>query len=975
MNYYPKTLRLPTIIIGIIIFIFFNCKRYYSGSTFASNQIFSSWEDVLTAPRSDYFKAEIADMAASSDYINKHPWLSEELLFIQSNTRILVCQNPKGEMRYAAMPTQVYPVPTARGIPSGPGYGTGMYYHFDAVKLSNLRYFFKADGSDSMVPIANDKDFNETYYADHFLPVTHSKSGDIESAIITFAPVSPDPGRSALAPAPLPGPPGAFYILYLKNNGEKNIKGSVLLTCEKNLHNQPPVKNIDRNTLILSVPEASVGIHMVSGRWTEDQQKHIATREIDLKPGESTFIESFIILGEKYQEIMPVAYQFFSWNSLDWLNKTAAFWKSRLGNLEISSTDYPVETKVSRDIYYRCVIDNYSCLQTDAEGNLLAHYQGAPKEGTIWGIDYEPTIISAMHIAPELGRSGILFTLKRNYAPVTEYGSEHSVAILVSPVIIARKYLEMTGDIRFFKDHPEIIKSMDQVMKDLLSLKSKEYVLFPSRYSSDGEVGRRYDHGTNVKVYYALEGYGVILETIGEKQKARYYKQLAVQLSKDIDLTMVTDGPFGKQISGGTNLGEDPGDFYLQDSIIYYDGEDTGSHLAPLYGVYGFDYAPWVNYHRWARSVFCPSYEPEFGTIRWFPSWSMPVLDGTGWISTLGGSVSRHEMAENMEQLINICDQTGALHWWPFGYNFKQGLSRCSQGQGTWAWQYLEQWLGIQINALTRTLKISPLGLPDKMQWERMSLGNAVFDVSWQEKTDGAEWKITNYNTETWQVNIGCRPYGTGADGKLTWKNAKILPGQTSTFIIKNDQAANRLNAEENIIHQKEIEQLADENGIVFIRYGTVDPFPDWYHLWDDKSLDVRFYILNGTQSDWAETSVKIYYPEGWVAKGRRPGYWEKPDNMEVKATSISLGKLPVMKSAVAPFKIKGPHVYDNDYLTKGLSNHFPAEQGQSLILPSRDVSSVMKTNFEAILRIKTKDGKLIEKKLNVPVIIEPILK
>jgi len=133
MNYYPKTLRLPTIIIGIIIFIFFNCKRYYSGSTFASNQIFSSWEDVLTAPRSDYFKAEIADMAASSDYINKHPWLSEELLFIQSNTRILVCQNPKGEMRYAAMPTQVYPVPTARGIPSGPGYGTGMYY-INAVK-------------------------------------------------------------------------------------------------------------------------------------------------------------------------------------------------------------------------------------------------------------------------------------------------------------------------------------------------------------------------------------------------------------------------------------------------------------------------------------------------------------------------------------------------------------------------------------------------------------------------------------------------------------------------------------------------------------------------------------------------------------------------------------------------------------------------------------------------------------------------
>ncbi len=970
MNYYPKTLRPPTIIIGIIVFIFIN----YSGSTFASNPIFRSWEDVLTAPRSAYFKAEIADMVSSSDYINKHPWLSEELLFIQSNTRILVCQNPKGEMRYAAMPTQVYPVPTSRGIPSGPGYGPGMYYHFDAVKLMNLRYFFKADGSDRMVPIVNDKDFNETYYADHFLPVTHSKSGDIESAIITFAPVSVDPGRSALAPAPLPGPPGAFYILYLKNNGEKNIKGSVLLTGEKNLRNRPPNENIDRNTLILSVPEASVGIHMVRGKWTEDQQNYIATREIDLKPGESTFIESFIILGEKYQEIMPVAYQFFSWNSLDWLNKTTAFWKSRLGNLEISSTDYPFETKVSRDIYYRCVIDNYSCLQTDAEGNLLAHYQGVPKEGTIWGIDYEPTIISAMHIAPELGRPGILFSLKRNYAPVSEYGSEHSVAILVSPVIIARKYLEMTGDIRFFKDHPEIIKSMDQVMKDLLSLKSKEYVLFPSRYSSDGEVGRRYDHGTNVKVYYALEGYGVILETIGEKQKARYYKQLAVQLSKDIDLTMVTDGPFGRQISGGTNLGEDPGDFYLHDSIIYYDGEDTGSHLAPLYGVYGFDYAPWVNYHRWARSVFCPSYEPEFGTIRWFPSWSMPVLDGTGWISTLGGSVSRSEMAENMEQLFKICDPSSSLYWWPFGFNFKQGLSRCSQGQGTWAWQYLEQWLGVKINALTRTLLFSPLGLPDNIKWEQMPLGNYLFDISWQEQFNGTECKVTNHNTDTWTIKVGCRPYQTGTGCKLIWETIQVLPGQTISVRIKNDSPVEKIFTEADIIPKKEIEKLSDGNGIVFIRYGTVDPFPGWYHLWEEEVLDVRFYIVNGTDSDWEETTLTLRYPQGWMAKGRNAGCWDKPENLEFNETSVKLGGLPVMKSMVAPFMVKGPHNYDHDYLTQGLSKHFPAEQGIEIKLPSVDVTSGMNISFEAILVIQTKEGKKIEKKLIVPVIITPVI-
>ena len=42
---------------------------------------------------------------------------------------------------------------------------------------------------------------------------------------------------------------------------------------------------------------------------------------------------------------------------------------------------------------------------------------------------------------------------------------------------------------------------------------------------------------------------------------------------------MVVDGPFGPQISGGTNLGEDPGDFYLPEDVLYYDGEDSGTLL------------------------------------------------------------------------------------------------------------------------------------------------------------------------------------------------------------------------------------------------------------------------------------------------------------------------------------------------------------------------------------------------------------
>ena len=94
--------------------------------------IFPLWKSVWAAYGSQYFRAQTSHMHDPKECINKHPWLSEELLFIQSNTRVLVCQNPTGELRYLALPTQVYLVPTGRL-----GYVSGMYHHFDAVHLPN----------------------------------------------------------------------------------------------------------------------------------------------------------------------------------------------------------------------------------------------------------------------------------------------------------------------------------------------------------------------------------------------------------------------------------------------------------------------------------------------------------------------------------------------------------------------------------------------------------------------------------------------------------------------------------------------------------------------------------------------------------------------------------------------------------------------------------------------------------------------
>jgi hypothetical protein len=936
----------------------------------ASPVVGNNWED-LAGERSKFFRATVSDIPDSRDWINRHPWLSEELLFIQSNSRLLVCQNPRGELRYLALPTQVYPVPSGNEVP-GMNYAVGMYHHFDSVSLSNLKYEIQFEGDASAIELLSRERPNESFYAAHFLPMTKTSIGRLEATILSFAPVAHDPAKAALSPSPLPGPAGAFYLLRLKNGGETTVKANVLLTVGKNLDGRPAQHATERNTLILSSPKGSAGIHLSNGNWGVDERgNNVCTRAIELKPGHEAVIETRIALGERYADVMPVIHELFLHSCEEWLNRTALFWEERIGRLSVGASGADDEAAVSRDIYYRGIIDNFNCLQTDAEGNLLAHYQGAPKAGTIWGIDYEPTIVSALHISPELARQGILFTMERNRAPRTKYGAEHSTAILVSPLIIARKWLEATGEVEFFLNHPEVMTSLAGIISDLATLKSSNHQLYAARYSSDGPVGRRYDHGTNLKVWFALDSYAYLLEAIGRNGDAKEYRDMAKALAGDIDRTMVRDGPFGPQVSGGTNLGEPEAGFYLPEEVLYYDGEDTGSHLGPVYGVYDFDYKPWVNYHRYARSMFCPSYEPEFGTLRWFPSWSMPVLDGTGFFSRLGGSVTIAEMREALRDLHAMCDETGSLFWWPMGLNFKQGLSRCSQGQGSWAWQYLEQWIGVRIDALSRTITVAPRGLLNQVNWQGLRLGNHTFDLKWEESKTGSQVVLKNRNPVSWRVRVASRPYQSGAQGPIAWKTADLRENGSITLQMEPVDDSG-LSEPVEPVRRTEAAKLG-EAGIVFLRYGPVDPFPDWYHLWTDEHLDIRLYVLNGTEAEWEEAAVTLRYPTGWVGKARAPKHWPKADDLQEGKAHIELGTMPAMGFAVAPFQIKGAYDFNLDYLTEGKSKHYPSEASLEIRLPTLDVKEPVRMVFEAVLTARTSAGDEIERRLEIPVVILPI--
>jgi hypothetical protein len=867
-----------------------------------------------------------------------------------------------------------------------------MYHHFDVILYAgDLGYKIVLDDPFQEIDLARDHGDSQTLYADHFLPVTQATFEHLKVTILSVAPVAPDPSSAPLAPAPLPGPPGMIYILHVLNNGTKPIRGKVILQAGDKLighyedtraeleHLKKPAIDIRQHTLLLTRPEGQVGLHLHNGRWTKLEAPFQAERAFELDPGADTFFETHIVLGQSRSQVMEAVFAMHLHSALDWINFTAEFWHSRLGTLHIGADGTGEHARIAYELFIRNFYDNFNCLQTDAQGNLISHWQGAPSHGygTIWGIDVEPTAISIVQACPELARQVFLFFMNRSQAP--KGPPDHSLPILVAPMIIARQWLQVTGDTHFFKHNSQVITAFEKIMQQVLSLEANSAALFPSRYSSDGVVGRRFDYGTNVKVWYAFDSMSYLLHHIGREADAKRYAEKANQIQADIQRTMLVDGPLGVQISGGTNLTEDPGTFYLPEDVLYYDGEDTSSMLAPIYGICDFNHPAWINYHRFARSLWHAGYDPEFDTLYWHPA-EPAVFDGTAYFSRLAGGVTSSEMRAGLDTLreIAIDDVTGSVFWWPHGMEYKRSLTRCSQGQGAWNWQFFQQWLGIKIDALARTITFAPRGLLTHIKWQNFASGLNQFSIEWMETNTGTQATILNQNAEPWTVQVGFRLPGSGALGDLEWQSYVLKPGETYTFLKPKIYPQSSLNFPEVHLEDLEASAFGDAEGIVFKRFGPALLWGHWnpelQWRWDAMPLALRFILANFTGADWQDVRVQLLCPPNWLAQARLPRHWTPPDHLQKETTQLEIGPLANRKRAIAPFWIKAPFEFEVVNRWEDLKRpfHIPSQPGPGLEVFTRQLDSLCSVNFTAIFTAASPQGTIIERCLEIPVKIIP---
>jgi hypothetical protein len=936
--------------------------------------VIASWSRILEAAGSSIFRGTTADRqhdrASGTDL-----GLTDAACFTQSNGRLLIGQGADGAFTFASLPVDIFPVPSAeREFWLGPG---NWYRSTAPLYIGELRYSLELDGEERPRSVSGADSDATTRYADHWIPLSTTSAGLLEASVLSVAPVASEARPAALSPAPLPGPAGALYVVHLRNVGSSPVAGTVVLQASDRLMGdiedasprlarlKHPAVDVRQETLILSRPEGSVGIHLHEGTWRRLEAPFEAGTAFRLDPGRETVVVTHVAMGSRHGDVLPTIYELHRREPLDWFASTLAHWRSRLGTLTVTAHDRQDLADLTRDVFIRSMFDNLNCVQVDERGHLVAHSQGGPSEpyGLMWGIDVEPTATSLLGLCPEIAWEVLRFFASRSRAPKGPL--DHSVPILVAPLIIARQWLLATGDLDAFHRHPEVVKALDGIVADLVALRTPDG-LVPSRYASDGPVGRRYDYGTMIKVVAGLEGHAALLRLLGRGDEAGPLVAFASEARSAIERTMIADGPFGPQISGGTNLGEPPGTFYLPEEVLYYDGEDTSTMLAPLYGACSDDDPAWLNAHRFARSLWCPNYDPEFDTLRWTAG-EIAVIDGTSFFSRIAGCQTPEEIWEAVDVLrdVGVDDVTGSVFWWPHGREYKRAMTRCSQGQGAWVWHFVERWLGIRVDALERIVYLDPRGPLDAMEWTGFVMGGHRFDVAWRRQAGSVAARVTAHDAEPWEVRLGnvqahARPGMPVELREQRRDDSRVGAGMTRSTLVDHEVRA------------------FGSGGVLFRRFGSAVLWGHWDRdrRWERGAMpfSLRFVIGNGTSMHWTDVSVTVDLPSGWRGQGRQPRTWPRPDQPTPGRVQVALGSLGRSERSVAPFWLVGPRPYAVESAGRDRTTSFHADRqpGPGLTVRAPDVDAPETHHVVATLRARAEDGTIVERRLDVPIALLP---
>jgi len=148
-----------------------------------------------------------------------------------------------------------------------------------------------------------------------------------------------------------------------------------------------------------------------------------------------------------------------------------------------------------------------------------------------------------------------------------------------------------------------------------------------------------------------------------------------------------------------------------------------------------------------------------------------------------------------LRELKRLADLDGSWWWWPYQLNCKRGdvvrmnsCGKCSWASGTFATLFVTQILGIQYNALAKTLYFRPFSPSGSFKWENLMYGYSKFDLSF-EKDDEVSIRITNKNEDLVEAFVEIitekKPYDQTKKMLLPFQESSFLNQKTVLVKVK----------------------------------------------------------------------------------------------------------------------------------------------------------------------------------------------
>lgn len=698
-----------------------------------------SLDEALAAPKSAYFNASLAGLSGQKNsYYAPKPrqyTRSEENPFSRESS---LCFDVSNQYLQASVSIDgtIQDARSARGLKPDNEMLRGVYVQKELINGGPWETKILLHGEET------DKEDVEIGLLVNLLPLSSFRLGDLSCQALTFAPVVDDN---------MPGLPAVIQILNLTNQSNRILTGIIQIPeCfTRQIGPGLMVDHADQEGLC----------------FIDDLAADPAKLSFSLRPGDKRIISRTYLLGSGLAELQTLAAQLVRKTTLDWLNDTLDFHQRRLGNLEIED-DFYAENLV-RFLELCRQAELYlpdGSLAGGTLGSNVNPVQDAWWNTNVWMKDNFYAALPMAMFNPGLCEQAILFYMQWGI-PVRARGRgikrypdadplTNSVSNALAGIILAAAYYQSTGNTGFFLDHPEfLVRTKDLINRLINSRLFPDVWLFPSMYVSDGDARGDFHTGTNLTAWYAINGLArICYEAYAKPDLAIHYQSIASRIKSDLEKYCKGAGVLGEQYFEGAFM---DGTF-----APGHDGEESDVALMPFYQFSKADDPALTRFSRLAFTPFNPHYRPTVDGIAWFDDGYACHSTFPGFTTALAGAQNEQEVEEALERIRRLTDLDGSIWWWPHNLDSRQPAEvarwpvKCCWAAGVYAVKFVNDILGIRIDAPTQTISFASFSPWKHFAWQGCRLGNSTFDFAYDRTGLSIAGSITNHNQVAFEAQI-----------------------------------------------------------------------------------------------------------------------------------------------------------------------------------------------------------------------------